>query len=418
MTLNLIYNNIILIYCGLFIALVVCIVYRYRYSISKTIVLHQLRKNKVNIRFYDMEDISKECNRQSYDVVVHDPSVWFNIVKNPSLGFGEGYIERHLTTNNLELSLTKLLSVDEIRGKSMSRFSMKRLWKNCQSITNSWNNVKHHYDIGNDLYEAMLDKNIQYSCGWWPEGVTNLDEAQEYKMELICKKLDLRPGMRVLDIGCGWGGLMNYMQTKYKVYCDGLTLSPSQVKLGSKKFPSVNFILEDYRTYCRNNIGSYDRVVSVGMFEHVGYANYNTFLQCVRRVLKKNGILLLHTIGSNIYNPYGNDWIDKYIFPGGALPSISALSKAFEEENFVLEDLSSTGPYYARTLFEWRIKVNVFFLNNPGLYNERFMRIWNFYLTSSMVVFDLRKIQLYQFVLTPNGYTNHKGETITYNRIV
>ena len=313
--------------------------------------------------------------------------------------------------------LTRLIQADGLRAHTNKRWSPTWLLTNVQSITRSVEHVRAHYDIGNDLYGAMLGKGMQYSCGWWPPTVASLDEAQAYKMELISRKLDLRPGMRVLDVGCGWGGLMDHMRRHHDVRCDGFTLSEAQRTLGQELFPHSAFHLEDYRTYCARHEGAYDRVVSVGMFEHVGYKNYDAFMACARHVLKPGGLLVLHSIGSNVYEPYGNDWIERHIFPGGALPSMSAMSAAYEEHGLVLEDVSSTGPHYAKTLTEWERRATTFFASPEGQhYDERFQRMWRFYLVASRVAFELRKVQLWQLVLSRGGYRDEKGEAVAYPR--
>jgi len=224
--------------------------------------------------------------------------------------------------------------------------------------------------------------------------------------------------MRVLDIGCGWGGLMAYMKKYYKVQPVGLTLSKEQIALGKERFCRENgneleFILVDYRDFCKNpeNKNTFDRVVSVGMFEHVGYKNYREFFECSSNVLKPEGHMVLHTIGGKKSMRKGNDWIDTYIFPGGMLPSVKQIGDAIEGQ-FYLEDWQNFGPYYALTLKEWHRKSQDFFkkTKNPK-YNDKFKRMWEFYLVSCRIGFEMRDLQLWQLVLKP-----YKATTGVYHR--
>ena len=385
-------------------------------EIARSLVIAAIARTKTDVSFLSSTGLPIPTKRP-WDVVVRDEGLWFRVVLNASLGFGDGYVDGAWTTEDLHGCLTRLIQTDGLRAHTNKRWSPTWLLTNVQSVARSVEHVRTHYDIGNDLYAAMLGKGMQYSCGWWPQGAEGLDQAQTYKMDLICRKLDLRPGMRVLDIGCGWGGLMDHVRRNYRVRCEGLTLSEAQRNLGQELFPESAFHLVDYRDYCARYEGVYDRVVSVGMFEHVGYKNYATFMACARRVLKPGGLLVLHSIGSNVYEPYGNDWIERHIFPGGALPSMSAISASYEKEGLVLEDVSSTGPYYGKTLAEWEKRATAFFATpEAAKYNERFQRMWRFYLVASRVAFELRKVQLWQLVLSKGGYRDQKGETVAYPR--
>jgi cyclopropane-fatty-acyl-phospholipid synthase len=266
-----------------------------------------------------------------------------------------------------------------------------------------------HYDIGNDLYERMLDSRMIYSCGYWKEART-LDEAQEAKLDLTARKLGLEPGMRVLDIGCGWGGTARFLAERYGCDVVGVTVSREQVAYarehGGGPAPptaaapagSVEIRLQDYRDISEE----FDRVVSIGMFEHVGVKNYPTFMDVVRRVLRRDGLCLLHTIGSN-RSVSGNDpWLDRYIFPNSMLPSIKQIAQA-AEGRFVVEDWHNFGVYYDTTLLHWDENFRAAWPELAERYGERFYRMWRYFLLSSAGGFRARKNQLWQVVLSPEG---------------
>jgi cyclopropane-fatty-acyl-phospholipid synthase len=253
-----------------------------------------------------------------------------------------------------------------------------------------------HYDIGNDLFAVMLDKRMNYSCAYWQEADT-LDKAQEAKLELTCRKLGLEPGMRVLDIGCGWGGFAIYAAEKYGVEVTGVTVSGEQVKLAQKRCADlpVCFELKDYRDLQ----GTFDRIVSIGMFEHVGFTRYRTYMQVVKRCLKEDGLFLLHTIGSNTSVHSVEPWLAKYIFPNSMLPSARQIAEA-AEGLFIIEDWHSFGPHYDPTLIAWHRN----FIDNwhfiQDAYDNRFQRMWVYYLLSCAGSFRAQRNQLWQIVFS------------------
>jgi cyclopropane-fatty-acyl-phospholipid synthase len=260
--------------------------------------------------------------------------------------------------------------------------------------------VRRHYDLGNDLFAAMLDRRMVYSCGYWKHAA-DLDEAQEAKLDLVIRKLGLRPGMRVLDIGCGWGSFLKYAAERHGVAGVGITLSRKQCELGKTICSGlpVELRVQDYRDF----VGApFDAIVSIGMFEHVGYKNYRAFLQEVRRLLKPEGLFLLHTIGGNISRVATEPWIDRNIFPAGMLPSARQITEA-AEGLFVLEDWHNFGPDYDRTLMAW---FENFSARWPGLrekYGDRFYRKWMCYLLTCAGAFRARDLQLWQIVFSPFG---------------
>jgi cyclopropane-fatty-acyl-phospholipid synthase len=272
---------------------------------------------------------------------------------------------------------------------------------NLQSLSRAFQVGEHHYDLGNDLYQLILDSRLTYSCAYWKNAKT-LDEAQEAKLDLICQKLQLQKGMTLLDIGCGWGSLMKYAAQKYEVSCVGLTVSKEQVALGEQLCEGlpVKFLLQDYRTFK----GRFDRVASVGMFEHVGYKNYRPFMEIVNRCLEDNGLFLLHTMGNN--SPcYGDLWINKYIFPNGTLPSIAQIATA-TEGLFVMEDWHNFGQDYDLTLLAVFEKFDKNWDKLKIKYEERFYKIWKYFLLSFAGGFRSRYLQLWQIVFSKNGIRN------------
>jgi cyclopropane-fatty-acyl-phospholipid synthase len=258
---------------------------------------------------------------------------------------------------------------------------------------------KRHYDTGNRLFEIMLDARMNYSCGYW-ETAAALDEAQEAKLDLICKKLLLKPGMTVLDIGCGWGGFAQWAAEKYDVKVLGITVSQEQVKYARKFCQGLNVTIElqDYRDLKE----TFDRIVSIGMFEHVGAKNYLTFMRKVRHCLKPDGLFLLHTIGGNTSVSSTDPWISKYIFPNSMLPSAKQITSA-AEGLLVLEDWHSFGQYYDQTLMAWHQNFIQRWDKVKDIYDDRFYRMWTYYLLACAGSFRSRRNQLWQMVFSKNG---------------
>jgi cyclopropane-fatty-acyl-phospholipid synthase len=252
----------------------------------------------------------------------------------------------------------------------------------------------------------MLDTRMIYTCAYWTKAAT-LDEAQENKLELTCRKLELERGMKVLDIGCGWGGFAKYAAERFGVSVTGLTVSAEQAKSARElcRGLPVEIRLLDYRQFH----GQFDRVVSLGMFEHVGYKSYRVYMEKASRYLKDNGLFLLHTIGTNISSKWNDPWIDHYIFPGSLLPSIQQIGKAIEGL-FVMEDWHNFGADYDKTLMAWHQNFVNHWDDLKGRYDEIFFRMWKYYLLSCAGAFRARKNQLWQIVLSkkgvPGGYVS------------
>jgi len=270
---------------------------------------------------------------------------------------------------------------------------------NPQRKSKSFEVGKQHYDLGNDLYDAMLDARKTYTCGYWKEAC-NLDEAQEAKLDLVCKKIGLKPGQKVLDIGCGWGSFAKFAAEKYGASVVGITISEEQIKLAKELCAGlpVEFILQDYRDIQ----GSFDHIVSLGMFEHVGYKNYRTYMQVVHDHLKDDGLFLLHTIGTNESVTANDPWIEKYIFANSMLPSIKYIGGSIEKL-FRMEDWHNFGTDYDKTLLAWFENFERSWKKLEPSYGKSFYRMWKFYLLSAAATFRCRSNQLWQIVLSKNG---------------
>lgn len=340
-----------------------------------------------------------------WDIQVHHPSVYRRILSQGSLGFGESYMDGLWDSQCLDETISRLLSmrieqhVNRRTGFRWLTLLLKNRLLNLQSRQRAFQVGERHYDIGNDIYCAMLDPTMSYSCGYWARADT-LEQAQHDKLDLICRKLELRPGLRLLDIGSGWGGLARHAAEHYGVEVDGITVSREQLALAREYCSGlpVHFELKDYRDIS----GHYDRVVSVGMFEHVGIKNYASYFDAINRVLDDQGLFLLHTIGEQQESHATDPWIDKYIFPNGKLPSLNRLSGALQP-HFVLEDWHNFGQDYDRTLMAWWENFAHAWPRLKAGYDEGFYRMWKYYLHSCAGFFRSRQGQLWQLVLSKKG---------------
>lgn len=338
-----------------------------------------------------------------WDIQVHDEAFYSRVMRDGSLGIGEAYIEGAWDCEALDECFYRMLRAKLDRKVELSWdvlwAAMKARLLNMQTKTRSLEVIDKHYQIGNDLYERMLDASLTYSCGYWKEA-KNLGEAQQAKYDLICRKLYLQPGMRVLDIGCGWGGFAKFAAENYGAQVVGVTLSSHQAdhaRQVTKGLP-VDIRLQDYREVNE----SFDRVIEIGMFEHVGAKNYREFMDVVDRCLKDEGLFVLHTIGSNVTWLGTDPWIDKYIFPNGHLPSPTQVGQAVEDL-FVIEDWHNFGVYYDQTLLAWFENFNHHWHEISQEYGTTFYRMWKYYLLSCAGSFRARSIQLWQVVLSKGG---------------
>ena len=329
-----------------------------------------------------------------------DRKVAFDIARNPRLGFGEAYMDgRVFIEDGTILDLLELVMGSnrwEEGGdgrKALGKGKLKALGALLRrnDPRRSRKNVAHHYDIGNELYELFLDNDLQYSCAYFTDPSNSLEQAQSDKKAHIAAKLALSPGQRVLDIGCGWGGMALYLHKVAKVDVLGITLSENQLKVARERAAAagvsdhVRFELIDYRQL----EGEFDRIVSVGMFEHVGLADYETFFRACRRLLKRDGVMLLHTIGKLGKAAKGPDpFTDKYIFPGYHLPSLSQMAVASEKARLISSDVETLRLHYAYTLRHWLERTTAARAKIEAMYDARFFRMWEFYLAGGIVMFE------------------------------
>ena len=337
------------------------------------------------------------------DIRVHDQRFYERVIRDASVGFGESYMEEWWETDALDVTIDKIMRANlkqKITGSwRMRALTVKALMLNLQAKTRSGASVEAHYDIGNDLYTRMLDPRMVYTCGYY-KNAKSLNEAQEAKLDLVCRKVGLEPGMRVLDLGCGWGGFASWAAEKYGCTVLGVTLSKDQVSLGNQlwKHLPVELRLCDYRDVQ----GTFDRVVSIGMMEHVGPKNHRDMLQTIDRTLKPDGVALIHTIANNRSLRHGTPWIEKYIFPNAVAPSIAQIGRAMEGL-FVLEDLHNIGPDYDPTLMAWWENFDRTYSEIAHRYDRKFYLMWKFYLLAAAGASRARDGQLYQIVMTKTG---------------
>jgi cyclopropane-fatty-acyl-phospholipid synthase len=338
--------------------------------------------------------------KNPWDIQVHDDRLWNRIISQRELGLAEAYMDGWWDVESIDQFLTKLLEINVLDKApfsiSLVGHAVKSTVLNRQTKAKAAANAKHHYNIGNDLYARMLDKEMAYSCGYWKSAKT-LDQAQIAKFDLICRKLELKPGMRLLDIGCGWGGLLRYAAKNYGIIGTGISPADNQIELARAKNGKlkIEYLQMDYRDLS----GKFDRIVSVGMMEHVGPKNLETFFNKCISLLAPDGMMLHHTIASNETKQVTDPFFDRYIFPGGVLPSLAQISKAVEKK-VIIEDVHNFGPDYEKTLLAWYANINKKWSEIPN-YDERFRRMWNYYLLSSAAGFRARHIQLLQVVFRP-----------------
>jgi len=335
-----------------------------------------------------------------WDIQVNDDRMYGRVLRDKNLGLGESYMEGWWDCPRIDEFIYRVLTarVDEqVRGgwKLLIPYLQAFIF-NRQSRTLSREVAERHYDLDNELFLSFLDPHNQYSCAYF-DGADDLNKAQLNKLDLICRKLELKPDDHLLDIGFGWGGLAKYAAERCGCKVTGVNISGEQIRYAKESCNGLPIeILEcDYRDIN----GTFDKIVSVGMFEHVGGKNYRKFMEVADRCLRSDGIFLLHTIGSNESTIKADPWITKYIFPNGMLPSISQISKA-AEGLFAIEDLHNLGPHYDKTLMAWHNNFQNAWPKLKSRFDDRFKRMWEYYLLSCAGAFRARDIQLWQFVLT------------------
>ena len=338
-----------------------------------------------------------------WDIAVHDDRFYRVVPQRGSLGLGESYMDAWWDCPELDQMFCRIFTADLERkvpfGWQLALSYLKAFFLNLQIKARASGNVKRHYDIGNDLYTRMLDQRMVYSCANW-ERASSLDEAQENNLHFVCRKLNLRPNSQVLDIGCGWGSFAKFAAEKYGAKVLGITLSENQLQLARQncKGLPVEIRLQDYRDLR----GQFDHIVSLGMFEHVGYKNYRTYMEIAHRSLKKDGLFVLGTIGTNLSTRSMDPWMDRYIFPNALLPSMKQIGASIDGL-FIVEELQNWGHYYDKTLMAWFHNFQEHWGALASHYGERFHRMWKYYLLASAGYFRSRRIQRWQFLFAPTG---------------
>ncbi len=342
-------------------------------------------------------------------VRITDPAVVRRMVLNPELAVGEAYMEGTLTIDEDDL-----YTFMEIAQKNLGRrgpvlwqrplFALRRAGRRLAQfnpVSRARRNVAHHYDLSGELYDLFLDEDRQYSCAYWRHADDTLEQAQAHKKALIARKLLLKPGMKVLDIGCGWGGLALTLAKKHDVEVLGITLSTEQHKVATQRAQQaglqdrVSFRLMDYRDV----EGRFDRIVSVGMFEHVGVPHYGIFFRRIEELLHEDGVALLHTIGRMEEPSNTSPWLAKYIFPGGYTPALSEVMAIIEKQDLFTTDIEVWRLHYAKTLHEWHRRFMANIEKARALYDDRFCRMWRYYLVSAEQSFRFYRQVVFQIQL-------------------
>lgn len=354
-----------------------------------------------------LRDLLARCDvevrgSRPWDIRVHDDRLYARTMRQGSLGLGEAYMDGWWDCDALDEFFARVLSLDLQKDLPITLANTLLVLRSVvfnQQRRHVTRVGEKHYDIGNDLFTAMLDRRMVYSCGYWREART-LEEAQEAKLDLICRKIGLKEGQRVLDIGSGWGSFLRFAAERYGIEGVGVTISKEQAAYANASTNGlpIETRLQDYMTL----EGSFDRVVSVGMFEHVGYKNYTRYFAKVRSLLAEDGLFLLHTIGARKSGRKADPWFERYIFPDGMLPSIAQINGAVGEK-FVMEDWHNFGPDYDPTLLEWHRRFEAAWPALQDRYDERFRRMWRYYLLCCAGAFRVRRSHLWQIVLSPNG---------------
>lgn len=374
--------------------------------------MEYLNKRYKNLTIQLLNEAGINVNGNNpWDIQIYDERFYKRVITQAELGLGESYMDGWWDVEKLDEMIYRIVKADlqnKVKRNLRVALQLSGFYiLNMQSRRRAFIIGERHYDLGNDLFECMLDKRMNYSCAYWKDA-SNLDEAQENKLELICRKLYLKPEMKILDIGCGWGAFAKYAAEKYGVSVVGITVSKEQSKLAAElcKGLPVEIRLQDYRDVNEK----FDRIVSIGMFEHVGYKNYRKYFEIAANNLNENGLFLLHTIGEVRSVKSTDLWTHKYIFPNGMLPSIAQIAKAVEGL-FVVEDLHNFGADYDKTLMAWFENFNRNWDRLKDKYGERFYRMWKYFLLSSAGAFRARnKNQLWQIVLSkkgvPGGYVS------------
>jgi cyclopropane-fatty-acyl-phospholipid synthase len=337
-----------------------------------------------------------------FDVQVYDERLYQRVFSQGSLGLGDAYMEGWWDAPQLDEFFHHALRANlqrKVNGLNLIVPVIKAKLFNLQGKSRAFQVGEVHYDLGNEFFRHMLDARMVYTCAYWHEA-RNLDEAQEAKLDLVCRKVGMKPGMRILDIGCGWGSFVKFAAERYGAECVGITISREQAEFarGNCQGLPIDIRLADYREMNE----SFDHIISLGMFEHVGHRNHRIYLEVAHRCLKRDGLFLLHTIGDNVTTPTTDPWIEKHIFPNGDIPSLKQIADACEHL-FVVEDVHNFGTDYDRTLMAWFANFERHWSQFKEHYGERFHRMWKYYLQCCAGAFRARHLQLWQIVLSKDG---------------
>jgi cyclopropane-fatty-acyl-phospholipid synthase len=350
-------------------------------------------------------DIQIGGNRP-WDIAVHQTEFYPRVFCHGSLGLGESYMDGWWDSPALDQFFDHLfharLNGAALPGWAAIRLYLQSLLLNPQARSRSFQVGENHYDRGNDLFQAMLDKRMVYTCACW-DATESLDAAQEAKLEFVCRTIGARRNMKILDVGCGWGSFAKYAAEKYCARVTGITVSREQAKLAAENCAGlpVEIRVLDYRDVR----GKFDAVVSLGMFEHVGARNYRRFMETVRGALETGGRFYLSCIGNNASVRMTDPWIEKYIFPNSMLPSLKQIGAA-TEKLFVIEDLQNWGPHYDRTVMAWFQNFKTHWNELRAHYGDRFFRMWKYYLMASAGSFRSHRLQTWQILFSPANSTS------------
>lgn len=339
-----------------------------------------------------------------WDVQVHDDRLYRRVLSTGTLGLGEAYMDGWWTCESIDQMIARVqraVGADDFSSLLGRVAGIDALIRNRQTRTRSREVGRRHYDVGNDLYRGMLDRRMIYSCGYW-RSAADLDGAQDDKLTLIADKLGIEAGMRILDIGCGWGGAGAFFAERFGCEVVGITISERQAELARQRCADlpVEIRVQDYRDVDER----FDRVYSIGMFEHVGVKNYRAYMDVCRRSLRDpDGLTLLHTIGGSRSRHDTDPWIERYIFPNSMLPSAAQITEA-AEQLLEVQDWHNFGADYDPTLMAWHANIEAAWDELPD-YDERFRRMWRYYLLSSAGSFRSGALQLWQIVMSRDGLT-------------
>lgn len=355
-----------------------------------------------------VEDLLKKADIEiggdrPQDITVHDERFYNRIIQYGSLGLGESYMDGWWDVPAVDEFIYRMV---DARLEKYVKFNwntfalfMSAIFTNRQSRSRATIVAREHYDLSAELYMSFLDPYNQYTCGYF-KNTDSLNVAQEQKLDLICRKLQLKSGDRVLDIGCGWGGFAKFAAERYGAKVTGITLSKEQLAYAKEftKDLDVNLRLQDYRDLNE----TFDKILICGMIEHVGYKNYREIMEVANKNLADDGLFLLHTIGYAKSQKKGDVWMEKYIFPGGMLPSVAQIGKAIEGL-FIVEDWHNFGADYDKTLMAWFKNFDTAWSKLKKNYDERFYRMWKYYLLACAGTARAREMQLWQIVLSKRG---------------